>query len=151
MFPGLRIGYVIAPPALVAPFARAKRLADRNTPMLEQMALADFMREGFLDRHVRKMRKLYGARREALMDALSQHFGDAVSVPGDPAGMHLLARFADSGVGRRAERNGVWITDAAVYYLRKAPVSEFVLGFSALGERAIAEGVRRLAKTASSS
>jgi GntR family transcriptional regulator/MocR family aminotransferase len=144
MFPGLRIGYIIAPPSLVASFARAKWLADRNTPMLEQMALADFMREGFLDRHVRRMRKLYGARREALMEALSKHFGDSVCVPGDPAGMHLLARFEDSDVGRRAEKNGVLMTDAAVYYLRKAPASEFVLGFSALGERAIAEGVRRL-------
>jgi GntR family transcriptional regulator/MocR family aminotransferase len=146
MFPGLRIGYIIAPPQLVAPFARAKWLSDRNTPMLEQMALADFMREGFLDRHVRRMRKLYGERRNALIEALSRHFGDSVRVPGDPAGMHVLAQFEDLEVGRRAEKNGVLMTDARAYYLEKPPEGEYVLGFSALGERAIREGVRRFAK-----
>ncbi len=146
MFPGLRIGYIIAPPPLVTAFARAKWLTDRNTPMLEQMALATFMREGLLDRHVRRMRKLYGERREALIAALDKHFGDTVRVSGDLAGMHLMAQFDDARVAHRATRNGVLMTDAAGYYLTKPPANQYLLGFSSVNDRAIREGVRRLAR-----
>jgi GntR family transcriptional regulator/MocR family aminotransferase len=144
MFPGLRIGYVISPPALVKAFARAKWLADRQTPMLEQAALADFLREGHLERHIRRMRRLYGRRREALMESLEHHFGTGARVLGDPAGMHALVRFEDSGVAVRAEVRRVQIASSRPYYLGEAPANEFVFGFSTLGERAIREGVRRL-------
>jgi len=145
MFPGLRIGYVIAPKSLAQAFARAKWLADRQTPMLEQATLADFLREGHLERHIRKMRRLYGRRREALVESLGRHFGDRAQVLGDPAGMHALVRFADDGVRERAEAARVQIVGSAAYYLGNAPANEFVFGFSTLGERTIREGVRRIA------
>jgi GntR family transcriptional regulator / MocR family aminotransferase len=145
MFPGLRIGYVIAPPRLMKAFVRAKWLADRQTAVLEQAVLADFLREGHLDRHIRRMRRLYGRRRAALVDALERHFGDRVQVLGDNAGMHVVVRFDDDGVAARAEANRVQIESSAMYYVGKAPRNEFVFGFSCLGERAIREGVRRLA------
>ena len=69
MFPGLRIGYAVLPEALVAPFRRAKWLADRCTPMLEQAALTDFIAEGHLERHIRRMRRLYGERRRVLVES----------------------------------------------------------------------------------
>src|SRR5262249_54090726 len=139
-----RIGYVIAPPSLAKAFARAKWLADRQTPMLEQAALADFLREGHLERHIRRMRRLYGWRREALMESLDRHFGAGARVLGDPAGMHALVRFEDSGVAARAEVGRVQIASSTPYYLGEAPANEFVFGFSTLGERTIREGVRRL-------
>jgi GntR family transcriptional regulator / MocR family aminotransferase len=135
---------VVAPGKLVTALTRAKWLADRNTPMLEQAALADFLREGHLERHIRRMRRLYGQRREVLVDSLARHFGDGAAVLGDPAGMHVLVRFADEGMAERAARNKVQITNAGAYYLGKAPRGEFVMGFSAMGERTIREGVRRL-------
>jgi GntR family transcriptional regulator / MocR family aminotransferase len=144
MFPGLRIGYVLAPPLLAKAFARAKWLADRQTPMLEQAALADFLREGHLERHIRRMRRLYGRRREALVESLDRYFGAGARVLGDPAGMHALVRFEDNGVAARAEAGRVQIASSTPYYLGKAPANEYVFGFSTLGERAIREGVRRL-------
>ena len=145
MFPGLRIGYVIVPPQLVAPFARAKWLVDRHTPVLEQAALADFIHEGHLERHVRRMRRLYGRRREVLIGALERRFGERAKVFGDPAGMHVLVRFEDEGILERAARNRVHLPSASAYYLGKAPRGEFVFGFSAIGERSIQEGVKRIA------
>jgi GntR family transcriptional regulator/MocR family aminotransferase len=144
MFPGLRIGYVIAPKPLAQAFARAKWLADRQTPMLEQAALADFLREGHLERHIRRMRRLYGRRREVLVESLDRHFGGQATVLGDPAGMHALVRFEDGDVAARAEAARVQIAPSATYYLGTAPANEFVFGFSTLGERTIREGVRRL-------
>jgi GntR family transcriptional regulator/MocR family aminotransferase len=145
MFPGLRIGYAILPDALVAPFRRAKWLADRSTPMLEQAALSDFISEGHLERHVRRMRRLYGQRREVLVKALQERFEDRIEILGDAAGMHLATRFQDSAVAERASRNKVQIVSTRDYYLGRSRRDEFLFGFSALNERSIREGVRRLA------
>lgn len=144
MFPGLRIGYIVAPQELVAAFTRAKWLADRQTPLLEQATLADFLREGHLERHIRRMRRIYGRRREVLVAALEKHFGDAATVLGDNAGMHVLVRFADPAVAERAAANKVTLADSALYYLGAAPSSEFVFGFSSMTERTIREAIRRL-------
>jgi GntR family transcriptional regulator/MocR family aminotransferase len=148
MFPGLRLGYVVVPPALAGPFSTAKWLADRHTPTLEQAALADFMAEGHLDRHVRRMRRLYKRRRDVLLDALERHFGDAVTIRGDAAGMHMSVRFrAAAAVRARAAQQGIHLAGSGAYYLGKAPADEFLLGFSAISERMIRVGIRRLALT----
>ena len=146
MFRGLRIGYVVVPPELIAPFTRAKWTTDRHTTLLEQAALADFLGEGHLERHIRRMRRLYKRRRDVLLEALERHFGNRAKVRGDAAGMHLTVRFRPGmAVAASAERNSVQITPTEMYYLAKPTPGEFILGFSAVGERAIREAVRRLA------
>jgi GntR family transcriptional regulator/MocR family aminotransferase len=145
MFPGLRVGYLIVPPQLAPAFRRAKWLTDRNTPMLEQAALADFLREGYLERHIRRMRRLYAGRREALLEALTRYFGSAATVLGDAAGMHAMVRIEDKALAARAAKNKVQLRSARDYYLGTAPSNEFVFGFATLSERAIREGIKRLA------
>ena len=146
MFPGLRIGYVAAPPQLAARFVRAKWLADRQTAVLEQSALTDFLREGHLDRHIRRMRRLYGLRREVLLESLHRHFGSRAVAGGDTAGMHALVRFEDERVIRSAAQKKVHLVTADAYYLTRPPGGEVIMGFSAIGERTIREGVKRLAR-----
>jgi GntR family transcriptional regulator / MocR family aminotransferase len=145
MFPGLRIGYAVLPESLVAPFRRAKWLSDRCTPMLEQAALADFIAEGHLERHVRRMRRLYGQRRDVLVASLTAAFGDRCDILGDAAGMHLAVRTSEAALAERAARQKVQIVSTRDYYLRKPRRDEFLFGFSALSERSIREGIRRLA------
>jgi GntR family transcriptional regulator/MocR family aminotransferase len=145
MFPGLRIGYLVLPPGLVDPFVRAKWYADRQTGYLEQAALADFIGEGHLEQHVRRMRRVYKARREALLDALSRSFGRRAVVMGDAAGMHLVVRFDVPDLRRRAERHGVSLLDTRAYYAGPAPEHEFILRFAGLSERALREAVKRIA------
>jgi GntR family transcriptional regulator / MocR family aminotransferase len=144
MFPGLRIGYIVVPPGLVEPFARAKWHADRHTTLLEQAALADFLHDGHLERHVRRMRRLYKRRRDALVEALERHFGDRVEVLGDAAGMHLVVRFQSSAVSTRAARSNVHLASTRPYYVSGAPANEYIIRFSAVRERAIREGIKRL-------
>ncbi len=146
MFPSLRIGYVIAPPSLVPRLRRAKWLADRHTPVPDQAALADFISEGHLERHIRRMRRIYGERRDALVESLDRYFGERVQIRGDAAGMHVLVRFRDERMEERAEEAHVQLVSSASCYRTAAPRGEFILGFSSIGERTIREGIRRLAE-----
>jgi GntR family transcriptional regulator / MocR family aminotransferase len=145
MFPGLRVGYLIVPRPMIAAFTRAKWLVDRHTPIHQQAALHHFMSEGHLERHIRRMRRTYGLRRAALVEALNSHFGDSALVLGEAAGMHAYVRFTDSGLAARAERNKVQLREVGPYFLGKAPANEYLLGFSMLTERSIREGIKRLA------
>ena len=144
MFPALRIGYLIVPPTLVAAFRRAKWLADRHAPLHSQAALHQFMADGFLERHIRRMRQTYGLRRAALVESLETHFGSRASVLGEAAGMHAYVRIADSDLSSRAKRNKVQLREACEYFIGDAPDDAFLLGFSMLSERSIREGIRRL-------
>ena len=146
MFPGLRIGYLIVPDSLVKAFTRAKRLADNFTPIQPQIALRSFIAEGHLERHIRRMRRLYGSRREALLESLQKHFGDAAAVEGEDAGMHAFIRLADKGLLDRAKRNKVQLRAAQPCYLEGDYRHRYLFGFSSLTEREIREGVRRLAR-----
>jgi GntR family transcriptional regulator/MocR family aminotransferase len=152
LFPSLRVGYLVAPPPIARVVARAKWLADRQTSTIDQMVLAEFIAEGYLDRHLRRMRTLYDRRRQALVRALETFFQDRVTILGGNAGMHLMIRLRsrsdDAEVTRRARAAGVGLVSARPYYLgdERRRRDEFVLGYSGLSERRIHEGVRRLAE-----
>jgi GntR family transcriptional regulator / MocR family aminotransferase len=145
MFPGLRVGYLVVPRPMVAAFTRAKWLVDRHTPIHQQAALHYFMRDGHLERHIRRMRRTYGLRRAALVEALRTHFGDTAAVLGEAAGMHAYVHFSDPDLAARAKRNKVQLREIDPYYLGKAPSNHYLLGFSMLTERSLREGVKRLA------
>jgi GntR family transcriptional regulator / MocR family aminotransferase len=146
MFPALRIGFAVLPESLVAPFRRAKWLSDRSTPLLDQAALTDFIAEGHLERHIRRMRRLYGQRRAVLVESLQRYFGDSVRILGESTGMYLTVRVTDPSFAARAARNKVQLVSTRDYYLHKARDDEFIFGFSCLSERSIREGIRRLAR-----
>jgi GntR family transcriptional regulator/MocR family aminotransferase len=145
MFPALRVGYLIVPREMVVAFTRAKWLTDRHAPIHQQAALFHFMKEGHLERHIRRMRRIYALRREALVEALHRHFGDGAAALGESAGMHAYVCFDDEKIGIRAQRNKVQMRSAALYFSGKAPSNEYLLGFSTLTERSLREAVRRLA------
>jgi GntR family transcriptional regulator/MocR family aminotransferase len=148
MFRGLRIGYVVVPGDLITPFSTAKWMADRHTPLIEQAALADFISEGHLERHVRRMRRVYKRRRDVMLDALDRHFGRRAVVRGDAAGLHMSVRITGCrDLGARAADAGVHISSSEIYYFTKPrrAAAEYILGFSSVSERAIRESIKRLA------
>ncbi|HEX9017071.1 MAG TPA: PLP-dependent aminotransferase family protein [Chloroflexota bacterium] len=149
LFPSLRVGYAVLPRDLVAPFVAAKELTDRQTPILEQRVLADFMREGLFDRHVRRMREVYRARRAALVAALDEYLSGSVEVMGSSAGMHMMVRLRASEVEEevveRAARAGVGVYPAGPCFATASPFPALVLGYAGMDEKDLRGGVARLA------
>jgi GntR family transcriptional regulator/MocR family aminotransferase len=149
LYPALRIGYLVVPPDLVDRFARVRDTLDIFAPTLPQAALTDFLVEGHYVRHLRRMRRLYAERRNALVEALDRELGDAVEVLGAQAGMHLVAqlrspRVSDREIAERAARLGVSALPLSTCYRERPKRQGFVLGFAGTGRSQALEGVRRL-------
>ncbi|OLE25655.1 MAG: hypothetical protein AUG44_15320 [Actinobacteria bacterium 13_1_20CM_3_71_11] len=87
--PGLRLGWLAAPPERAADLHRAKSAADHGGPVLEQLAFARLLADGGYDRHLRTVRRLYRARRDAALLAIAEHLPGG-TVTGVAAGMHLV-------------------------------------------------------------
>lgn len=152
LFPPLRVGFVVLPPRLVEPFVAAKWLADRQTATLDQQVLSDFITEGHFERHLRRMRRLYQARRDALLAAIRTHLGGSMAPGGDGAGLHLVGWLPPStdapALSAAAAALGVAALPLDPYYLGAAGRPGLMLGYAALDESRIAEGIRRLALAA---
>ena len=152
MFPALRVGYLVLPPALIEAFARGKLLADGGSPRLEQDALADFLASGAFERHVRRSRARAGARRALLLQALQERLGDRVAICGANSGLHVVLWARDvpgraaGALARRAAEAGVGIYPITPYYQTPPPLAGFILGYGALRLETIRPGVARLAK-----
>jgi GntR family transcriptional regulator / MocR family aminotransferase len=150
LFPSLRIGYLVLPKSLVSLFARAKWLNDRHLPLLEQFVLTDFIEEGHLERHLRKMRSHYDQCRQILVQALKEHFGERVKILGEKAGIHLMVKLqtslSEEEIVQRAAQKGVGMLSASPQYLGNGGAGEFIFGYSELTETQIKEGVIRLAE-----
>ena len=150
LFPALRLGFMVLPETLLAPFRAAKWLSDRFSPTLEQAALAELLQQGYFLRHVRRSRRRNALRREALLEAL-EPLGDRVRVEGSNAGLHLLLWFDDipSAAGddfsARARQSGVGVYPITPYFVQPPERLGLLMGYSVLDEGAIREGVRRLA------
>ncbi|MFW5940601.1 MAG: PLP-dependent aminotransferase family protein [Chloroflexota bacterium] len=150
LFPALRLGYVVLPPPLLHPFIHAKSIVDRGAPTLTQAAVADFIREGHFERHLRRLRKEYGRRRAALVHALDAQLGDTVSFAHEPAGLHVMLyldrAFDEDSVVQCAADQGVGVYRGAPYHLQQPAPPSILLGFSGLAVEEIEEGVRRLGR-----
>lgn len=148
VFPALRIGYLIAPSALMPALTAAKWLCDRHTSTLEQRTLADFIACGMYERFLGRVRRSNAGRRGALMESIDAVFGDEVEVTGQGAGAHVVVwprRSVDERrVIERAERHGVGIYGVSPHYVKKVGRAGIILGFARLSEGDIREGIRRL-------
>jgi GntR family transcriptional regulator/MocR family aminotransferase len=150
LFPSLRIGWLVAPPALAPYCINAKALADTGTPSIEQFALADFISEGHLERHARRARLKTAARRAVLLETIDGELAGRVEVLGASAGLHVLMRIPDLDARevtrlRQACRElGVGVYPAAPFYARPPAHAELLLGYAALSEETIREGIKRL-------
>jgi len=154
--PQLRLGYLVLPHALVTPFRQAKQLADRHAPVLEQAVLAELIRSGAYERHLRRLKRENERRRSAIVESISRHLGSRARVEGTDSGLHVVVWF--NGIPRRAEQRfidkakerGIGIWPVTPLYaeggrFRKERCAGFVLGYASLKVAEIDKGIRMLA------
>jgi GntR family transcriptional regulator/MocR family aminotransferase len=153
--PSIRLGWIVCPPRLVDAVAAEKDFADRGSPGLDQLALATLIESGRFDRHLRRMRGVYGAKRQTLTEALARH-APAVELGGLAAGFHAVARLsegldADAIAVAAAERSVGLYPMSAYRTLTDPRPPELVLGFGNLTEGAIERGIATVADLLSGS
>jgi GntR family transcriptional regulator/MocR family aminotransferase len=147
--PALRLGWLVVPARLLAAVQQRQRQMDFGVSRIDQHAFADFLGRGELDRHLRRMRVRYRAKRDVLVEALTEALPEA-RVHGIRAGLHVAVqlRVGDQArtIREEALRRGVALTAMSDYYLdRTADSSMLLLGYGRISEAGIRAGVRELA------
>lgn len=148
LFPALRLGFAIVPEALIKLIVAARTIVGRYSPIMEQMLVANFMAEGHFAAHLRKMRKLYAARQECLLECIRRDLGKYILPESTATGMEILATIAPGldalQLARAAADEGLEILPISLFSQRNKVEGRISLGFSAFTERQIEEGIRRL-------
>ncbi len=149
MFPALRLGFLIAPPSLRSALRKAKQLTDWHTDVISQAALAHFIDDGLLARHIRRAARHYAARRERILAWVRSQAGRLDALPSS-AGLHLTALLAGGadvdvpGAVRRAAASGVLIRPVAPFHVDTPAHDGFMLGYGAISLERIDAGLRAL-------
>lgn len=140
LHPGLRLGFLVLPAALMPAFAAAKALSDRHSPGEAQAVLVRFIAEGHLLRHLRRMRELYAQRQAVMVQALAEASDGALQLVAAEHGMHLCAEAAravdDAAVSAAAARRGVLLAPLSRYTLA-SPRRGWLFGHAAYDEAAL--------------
>lgn len=149
LFPGLRVGFMVVPPALAAAFARANMELFRDGQGFLHAVLADFIQEGHFSSHVRKMRHLYAQRLACLRHSIGERFGDG-AISGGDAGLHLALRLApgtdDAAIVADARRQGILTRALSTYYADPAAAQPgLLLGYGAVPTERIQSAFTELA------
>lgn len=150
MFPAMRLGYLVVPPHLVGAFSNARALADRGSPSFDQATTAEFLRSGAFARHIRRMRKIYAERQEALVAAAERHLRGLIQIQPSEAGMHLVGWLDESArvapMVAAAATQGITLNTIAAYTLGPPSRAGLLFGYAAIPPAEITAAVRRLAQ-----
>ena len=150
LFPSLRLGYMVLPPALLSRFLAVRQANDMCPSHLYQAALTDFINGGHFSRHIRKTRQLYAERRNALTQSLHKEFGSDIEILGAEAGMHLVITLppglSDKKISVRAAQEGLWLWPLSAAYVGTNARQGFILGFGGTKAEEMTHQVRRLKK-----
>ncbi len=147
--PALRLGWIVAPPRLHPALARGKWRADRGSPGLDQLALAALLESGRYDRHLRRVRAEYAARRETLVAALQRH-APHLAVTGLAAGFHAVLHLppgtAEAALIEAAAARGVGLYGMAGMHVQDVPPQpRLILGFGNTPRSAVEAGIAAIA------
>lgn len=145
--PSLRLGYVVAPECLAKAFIGARALMGRGSPLTEQHVIAAYMKEGYFETHIRRIRGIYGERRQALIDAMQFELPELRIQPADQ-GMHIVVWLPDGlddvAIAKAANEAGVALRALSPMCSGDSPLSGLMLGFGGFTSEQLRSAVRRL-------
>ncbi len=138
LYPGIKVGYLVLPPALIEPFKIALYDLQRPGQLMVQAALADFIVLGHFTTHIRKLRQIYGARRELLRKTLvtqfGAQFGARVTISSEESGLHLVVQLPlqvdDVALEKLAAESGIQVKALSTYYLAPPVRRGLLVGYA---------------------
>ncbi|MEV5965978.1 PLP-dependent aminotransferase family protein [Kribbella sp. NPDC051952] len=147
--PAVRLGWVLCPSTVLEAVADQKNALDRGCPGIDQLALARLMESGRYDRHLRRVRAMYGARRTVLLDALAE-YAKGMPVTGLAAGFHAVAHlpadFDEIEVRAAARARSVGLYGMSTQRSNRATTpGQLILGFGNVSDRSICSGIAKIA------
>lgn len=151
LYPGLRLGYAVVPSSLSSQFGSLTAELFREGQLMLQSIMAEFLTQGHVGSHIRRVRDLYAIRRDALLKAVHRHYGSSLPVIGDKAGLHVVLGLPqaidDVAVGEDAAAAGIMARPLSKYYFNPVNVQKgLVLGYACVSEAAIAPSFSTLAR-----
>ncbi len=152
LLPTLRLGFVVAPRPLHGPLRKAKHLGDWHTAVPTQAAAAQFIEDGLLAQHIRRMRRVYEERHERVMSVLVCEFDGRLRPLPSTGGLHLTAFLeqadgrSDRAVAEDASRDGVAVIPLSYHYLDAPPRNGLLLGYGSIPVGHIDEALHRLGR-----
>lgn len=150
LFPALRVGYVVLPAQLVDPFVALRYRTDFRNSSFDQAVLCDFIVDGHLARHLRRMRILYAKRLESFAEGARQYLGGLLEISNVRAGLCTIGYLKNGMTSRQAEElaaaQGVEVLAVDRCTLRCPDPNALLLGFGGFDELALRQGLIRLAK-----
>ncbi|WP_341300809.1 PLP-dependent aminotransferase family protein [Lysinibacillus sp. FSL H8-0500] len=147
--PALRIGYIVLPTQLIEKCRQLKWFTDLHTPSLDQLTLARFIQDGYMERHITKMKKFYKSQRDLLIQCLQSTFSHKVKVFGYSTGMHLIAEFEHINFTQelllKIKQFGVKVYPVEDHTIEKGKYNNrLIIGYGHLHKNEIEQGVTRL-------
>jgi GntR family transcriptional regulator/MocR family aminotransferase len=144
LYPGIKVGYLVVPPALIAAFKSALYDLQRPGQLMVQAALADFIALGHFTTHIRKIRQTYGARRELLRRTLEQRLaGQPVTISREESGLHLVLELPDDvddvALEKLAAESSIQVKALSAYYLAPPVRRGLLVGYAYCTPEKIAE------------
>jgi GntR family transcriptional regulator/MocR family aminotransferase len=148
LFPALRLGFMVLPPALYERIPRALSTTGQFAPLLLQAALADFINEGLMTRHLKRMRRIYAARRQRFRDLCELHLAGKLTLLSGEAGIQVAGflheGIDDQRVAEEALRLGINVSPLSKHFRHGLPRQGLVLGYAACDEHQMDQGIQRL-------
>jgi DNA-binding transcriptional MocR family regulator len=150
--PGLRIGWMVAPPDLLARATMCKQFSDAHTSTFAQATAAQYLQAGRMPTTLQNVRQVYAGRAHAMCEALQQHLGEGLSFHKPMGGLFVWAkltghtRLTTDGnmLAQRAIEKGVAFVPGAPFFANNPDTSTIRLSFATADESKIAEGIERL-------
>ncbi|AVO34645.1 aspartate aminotransferase [Ottowia oryzae] len=152
--PGLRVGWMVAPAALLAKATMCKQFSDAHTSTFAQATAAQYLADGHMPATLARVRQVYGQRARTMTDALRSELGDAIDFVAPQGGLFVWARLTGAGgklkdgaeLAKRAIEQGVAFVPGAPFYCANPDLSTLRLSFATVGDDKIREGIGRLAR-----
>jgi GntR family transcriptional regulator/MocR family aminotransferase len=151
LVPSLRVNYMVLPEGLIRKFNTDLFYMKQSVSKIHQETIAYFIKEGYWEKHLNKMRTLYRRKRELLIEMLKNRFGETIEIKGEKSGLHIVVElnetsYCEEELIRLAEDAGVKVYGASVFYTGKAPKKpQILLGYGGLSQEEVVKGIDRLA------